>query len=147
MVGNTAPHQNPAEDNFIGIIGNWRSWRFGQAVRRGFRENRHLPVASLFLAHDGWILPETRLSDHASFWDAGLPGVIVTDTAFFRNPNYHLSSDTIDLSISRSWRSSSKALNWRCSNFALPEAPRDRPAIAPNHADRNWRPQGDRVPR
>jgi len=106
MVGYTAPHQNypflsrwpgyPAEGNFIGIIGNWRSWRFGQAVRRGFRENRHLPVASLFLPLDGWILPETRLSDHASFWDAGLPAVMVTDTAFFRNPNYHLPSDTID---------------------------------------------------
>src|SRR5262245_7657831 len=26
--------------------------------------------------------------DHASFWDAGLPALIVTDTAFFRNPNY-----------------------------------------------------------
>jgi hypothetical protein len=42
---------------------------------------------------DGWILPETRLSDHASFWDARLPAVMVTDTAFFRNPNYHLPSD------------------------------------------------------
>jgi hypothetical protein len=36
------------------------------------------------------------LSDHASFWDAGLPALMVTDTAFFRNPNYHLPSDTID---------------------------------------------------
>jgi hypothetical protein len=40
-------------------------------------------------------LPEARLSDHASFWDAGLPAVMVTDTAFFRNPNYHLPTDTI----------------------------------------------------
>jgi Peptidase family M28 len=39
---------------------------------------------------------ETRLSDHASFWDAGLPALMVTDTAFFRNPNYHLPSDTLD---------------------------------------------------
>ena len=42
------------------------------------------------------MLPEARLSDHASFWDAGPPAVMVTDTAFFRNPNYHLPSDTID---------------------------------------------------
>ena len=52
--------------------------------------------SSLFLPFDGWILPETRMSDHASFWDAGLPALMVTDTAFFRNPNYHLPSDTID---------------------------------------------------
>ena len=56
----------------------------------------HLPVTSLFLPFNGHILPETRLSDHASFWDVGLPAVMVTDTAFFRNPNYHLPSVTID---------------------------------------------------
>jgi hypothetical protein len=106
MVGYTAPRQHypylarwpgyPAEGNFIGIIGNWRSLRFGRAVLRGFRKNTDLPVESLFLPFDGRILPETRLSDHASFWDAGLPALMVTDTAFFRNPNYHLPSDTID---------------------------------------------------
>jgi Zn-dependent M28 family amino/carboxypeptidase len=106
MVGYTAPHQNypylprwpgyPAEGNFIGIIANWRSWRFGRAVLRGFRKNKDLPVESLFLPFNGRLLPETRLSDHASFWDAGLPALMVTDTAFFRNPNYHLPADTID---------------------------------------------------
>ena len=105
MVGYTAPRQHypflprwpsyPAEGNFIGIIGNWRSQPFGRAVLRGFRKNSDLPVESLFLPFDGRILPETRLSDHASFWDAGLPALMVTDTAFFRNPNYHLPSDTI----------------------------------------------------
>jgi peptidase M28-like protein len=106
MVGFTAPRQHypylarwpgyPAEGNFIGIIANWRSWRFGRAVLRGFRKNTELSVESLFLPFNGRILPETRLSDHASFWDAGLPALMVTDTAFFRNPNYHLPSDTID---------------------------------------------------
>ena len=106
MVGYTAPRQRypflprwpgyPAEGNFIGVIGNWRSWRFGREVVRGFRKNRDLPAEALFLPFDGWILPDTRLSDHASFWDAGLPALMVTDTAFFRNPNYHLASDTID---------------------------------------------------
>jgi hypothetical protein len=106
MVGYTAPRQRypfvsrwpgyPAQGNFIGIIGNWRSRRFGRAVLRGFRKNRGLPVESLFLPFDGRILPETRMSDHAAFWDAGLPAIMVTDTAFFRNPNYHLPSDTID---------------------------------------------------
>jgi Zn-dependent M28 family amino/carboxypeptidase len=106
MVGYTAPRQHypflsrwpgyPAQGNFIGVIGNWRSLRFGRSVVGSFRKNRDLPVESLFLPFDGWILPETRLSDHASFWDAGLPALMVTDTAFFRNPNYHLPSDTID---------------------------------------------------
>jgi Zn-dependent M28 family amino/carboxypeptidase len=106
MVGYTARRQSypflprwpgyPRQGNFIGIIGNWRSLRLGRAVLRGFRRHKHLPARSLFLPFDGRILPETRLSDHASFWDAGLPALMVTDTAFFRNPNYHLPSDTID---------------------------------------------------
>jgi Zn-dependent M28 family amino/carboxypeptidase len=35
-------------------------------------------------------------SDHAPFWQAGLSAVMWTDTAEFRNPNYHRASDTPD---------------------------------------------------
>ena len=33
------------------------------------------------------------MSDHASFWDRGLPALMVTDTSFFRNPHYHRPGD------------------------------------------------------
>jgi hypothetical protein len=42
----------------------------------------------------GWLLPLTRLSDNASFWDQGYPALMLTDTAFLRNPHYHRSTDT-----------------------------------------------------
>ncbi len=58
--------------------------------------NPALPVEALFVPLNGWLLPMTRLSDHASFWDRGWPALMVTDTAFLRNPNYHLASDTIE---------------------------------------------------
>lgn len=106
MVGFTAPRQRypailrwagyPAEGDFIGIVGNRRSKAFGRAVLDGFRANPALPVESLFVPFNGWILPATRLSDHAPFWDAGWPAVMITDTAYFRNPNYHLPSDSIE---------------------------------------------------
>jgi hypothetical protein len=35
-------------------------------------------------------------SDHLSFWRAGYPAVMVTDTAFYRYPHYHRASDTPD---------------------------------------------------
>ena len=35
-------------------------------------------------------------SDHVNFWRAGLPAIQVTNTANFRNPNYHRSTDTPD---------------------------------------------------
>jgi Zn-dependent M28 family amino/carboxypeptidase len=33
-------------------------------------------------------------SDHASYWVHGYRAVMVTDTAFYRNPHYHERSDT-----------------------------------------------------
>jgi Zn-dependent M28 family amino/carboxypeptidase len=35
-------------------------------------------------------------SDHGPFWDAGIASIMWTDTADFRNPHYHLASDTPD---------------------------------------------------
>jgi aminopeptidase YwaD len=44
----------------------------------------------------GTTLPDIRRSDHAAFWDAGYSAVMITDTASFRNPHYHKSSDTVE---------------------------------------------------
>lgn len=41
-------------------------------------------------------VPDMARSDHAPFWLAGQPAVMMTDTANFRNPNYHKASDTIE---------------------------------------------------
>jgi Zn-dependent M28 family amino/carboxypeptidase len=35
-------------------------------------------------------------SDHVPFWEAGIPGIMWTDTSEFRNPHYHRASDTPD---------------------------------------------------
>jgi hypothetical protein len=42
----------------------------------------------------GYLVPDTRRSDNARFWDAGYPALMVTDTADLRNPNYHRVTDT-----------------------------------------------------
>ena len=106
MVGYTSNEQNypmvlkwmgyPSKGNFIGIVGNRKSKKFGQSIFQSFKKNAQLPVETLFVPFNGWILPDTRLSDHSPFWDAGLPAVMITDTAFFRNPNYHTPQDTFD---------------------------------------------------
>jgi hypothetical protein len=55
-----------------------------------------VPTKVLPVPNKGRSLPDVRLSDHSPFWDAGYDAVMVTDTSFMRNPNYHLMSDTID---------------------------------------------------
>jgi Zn-dependent M28 family amino/carboxypeptidase len=86
----------PKEGNFIGIVGNTDSRGFTRSLGRAFRNNPALPVITLTIPFNGWILPPIRLSDHSAFWDEGYKAVMVTDTAFYRNPHYHLPSDTID---------------------------------------------------
>lgn len=40
--------------------------------------------------------PDLLRSDHAPFWNKDIPAVFVTDTANFRNPNYHTETDTLE---------------------------------------------------
>src|SRR4029077_5916640 len=53
-----------------------------------------LPLVPYATRLRGWLLPLTRLSDNASFWDARYPALMLTDTAFLRNPHYHQATDT-----------------------------------------------------
>ena len=84
----------PKQGNYIGIVGNFKSGEFTQALFEAFQKNPELPVIKLKIPFNGRIVPSVRLSDHASFWDQGFKAVMVTDTAFFRNPYYHRPSDT-----------------------------------------------------
>jgi Zn-dependent M28 family amino/carboxypeptidase len=86
----------PKEGNYIGIVGNFKSGGFTKALFKEFQNNPELPVIKLKIPFNGWILPAVRLSDHASFWDQGFKAVMITDTAFFRNPHYHRPSDTME---------------------------------------------------
>jgi hypothetical protein len=86
----------PKEGNFIGIVGNSNSRDLTRSLEQAFRRNPGLPVVTLTVPLNGWILPSVRLSDHSAFWDESFKAVMVTDSAFYRNPHYHLSSDTMD---------------------------------------------------
>jgi hypothetical protein len=86
----------PKQGDFIGIVGNLTSRHLTNSLYRSFQQNRELPVVKLTVPFGGWLMPSVRLSDHASFWDEGYPAVMVTDSAFYRNPHYHLASDTLE---------------------------------------------------
>jgi len=81
----------PERGNFISVVGNLRTRTLARVVRDAMRSGSNIGVESL--AAPGF-LPPLFLSDHASYWKYGFPAVMITDTAFLRNPHYHLSSDT-----------------------------------------------------
>ena len=86
----------PDRGNFIGVVGNWRSAPLLREFARSMRRVPRLPVETLTVLGNGFLIPQVRLSDHSPFWDLGYPALMITDTAFFRNPHYHGPSDTAD---------------------------------------------------
>jgi len=91
------PSQYPDTGDFIAVVGNEPSAGLAQAIAKGMmRSVPALKVETLVVPGQGENFTEVRLSDHSPFWDAGIPAVMITDTAFFRNPNYHQPSDTLE---------------------------------------------------
>jgi Zn-dependent M28 family amino/carboxypeptidase len=85
----------PDRGNFIGLIGNIPTIPFMLRLRYHMQKAQ-VPCQWLPAGWQGKFLRESRLSDHAPFWDAGYRAIMVTDTAFMRNPNYHQASDTLE---------------------------------------------------
>jgi len=52
-----------------------------------------LPVCSINAPRSA---PGSDFSDHRKYWGVGYDAVMITDTAFYRNPNYHTPRDTAE---------------------------------------------------
>ncbi|MEM7773236.1 MAG: M28 family peptidase [Cyanobacteria bacterium P01_A01_bin.37] len=85
----------PKQGDFIALVGDVLSIRDMRRLGHAFRQTG-TPCEWLAAGLRGMIVPATRRSDHASFWDAGYRAMMVTDTAFLRNPNYHTAGDRPD---------------------------------------------------
>lgn len=84
----------PSVGNFLALIGNQTAAPLTAALSRAMAPA--VPVVPLIVPGNGEQLPDTRRSDHTAFWEQGFAAVMVTDTANFRNPHYHRSTDTVD---------------------------------------------------
>ncbi len=80
----------PNKANFVAFIGNFRSRKTVQLLESGFKSSSRFPIRSIVLPEK---FPAVNFSDHDSFWKEGYQAIMVTDTAMFRNPHYHQSSD------------------------------------------------------
>ncbi len=91
------PIEIPDRGNFISIIGDARA---AASVERGLAAARTYSTRRAI----GLVVPSglkrvlrvLHRSDHAPFWFQGIGAVFWTDTAEFRNPHYHLATDTPD---------------------------------------------------
>jgi Zn-dependent M28 family amino/carboxypeptidase len=90
------PIQLRDRGDFLGLLANERS---SAAMRRimeqGCAAVPELPISGLEVVPGAEkVFPVLARSDHVPFWRANIPAVMWTDTAEFRNPNYHRETDT-----------------------------------------------------
>lgn len=83
----------PTTGNFIAAIGRLREMNAVRDIKRFFQVKTDLPIYSLTAPP---LIPGVTLSDHRNYWSHGFKAVMITDTAYLRNPNYHTAADTPD---------------------------------------------------
>lgn len=83
----------PSAGNYIAVVGDLFQRKLVRKIRQTMRRATPLPVESINAPR---LLPGIAFSDHLNYWKAGYPAVMITDTAFYRNPNYHTAFDTAD---------------------------------------------------
>jgi hypothetical protein len=83
----------PHTANFIIVVGIEPYADFAAKVHRLMAQDSGIDVQVIvFPAGEGL----AGLSDQRNYWKFGYDALMINDTAFIRNPNYHQKSDTID---------------------------------------------------
>ncbi len=83
----------PDRGNFIAVASNFGSHFKARKVRKAMERHTEIAVEQISAPRN---LTGIDFSDHRNYWECGYDAVMITDTAFYRNPNYHQDSDTID---------------------------------------------------
>ncbi len=81
----------PSVGDFIGVVGNFGSYSLLSEVKKHMKKAE---IGVRMLSAPAAI-PGVDFSDHRSYWQFGYKAIMITDTAFYRNPNYHTRADTI----------------------------------------------------
>jgi Zn-dependent M28 family amino/carboxypeptidase len=88
----------PTVGDFLGLLSNSRSNAITEALltlAATYTPKTPVVALKIYLGIEKFFSHLLR-SDHTPFWEAGIPSVMWTDTADFRNPHYHEPSDTPD---------------------------------------------------
>ena len=83
----------PKQGNYIALMSDIISSGFARRIKKYFKRHSNFNIRMLIAPR---IFSPINLSDNSSFWLAGYKAVMITDTAYFRNPNYHSHTDTAD---------------------------------------------------
>jgi len=80
----------PDHGGFVGVVGNIESRALLGTFGSDWRRLSPFPLTVSILPGP---FANLALSDQLNFWALGFPALLLSDTAFYRNANYHQSSD------------------------------------------------------
>jgi len=81
----------PTKANFIAVVGKIGKGGLTRKVKKSMKEGSAIDVRSINAAT---FLPGIDYSDHLNYWKYKYDAVMITNTSFYRNDNYHMPSDT-----------------------------------------------------
>jgi Zn-dependent M28 family amino/carboxypeptidase len=87
----------PNEWNYIAIVSNltyfWETRKIKSLFKSYLKINNLIDVYSI-----NWpnIINWIDFSDHRNYWKFNIPALMITDTSFYRNKNYHTKTDTYE---------------------------------------------------
>jgi Zn-dependent M28 family amino/carboxypeptidase len=83
----------PNTGNFIIVVGRQGYETFTAKIKSLMQAHSSIDVQSISFPSSQGL---AGLSDHRNYWKYNYPAVMINDTSFLRNPNYHQKTDTID---------------------------------------------------
>lgn len=81
----------PSQGNFVAVVSCLGQAGLVRRVKRAMAGAMDVPVRSINAPR---AIPGVDFSDQLNYWDAGFDALMITDTAFYRNANYHEATDT-----------------------------------------------------
>jgi hypothetical protein len=83
----------PNRGNFIAVVGNFTNGLTARSFKNSMTGVTDLPVYSI---NAPTFINGVDFSDHRNYWKFGYNALMITDTAFYRNTNYHTERDTAE---------------------------------------------------
>ncbi|MFC6268379.1 M28 family peptidase [Frigoriflavimonas asaccharolytica] len=79
--------------NFITVVKKFNAGKFANAFNKTYKKSGQIKTQT-FTAPQ--FLQGIDYSDHLNYWKFDYSALMLTDTSFFRNKNYHKASDTVE---------------------------------------------------
>ena len=79
--------------NYITLVNKFSKGKFSRKFSKQFKNQRLIKTKELMAPAK---LPGIDFSDHLNYWAFDFSALMITDTAFYRNKNYHENTDTIE---------------------------------------------------